>query len=146
MPYLVVPGSQHQRTDACGLADRYGWDVPGAIEVDLQPGDVLVHDDMIVHGSPPATGKALRRTIYLEFRAAEHILSEGPWTPQWMDARLRLLTVGLTEHARRAAPADHYRWRIEPGLRPVPAGDAETELRIAHGVHTPGEWCSPGSS
>lgn len=143
---FVVPGSQHRRTDACGLADRYGWDVPGAIEVDLQPGDVLVHDDMIVHGSPPVTGKALRRTVYLEFRAAEHILREGPWTPQWMDARLRLLTVGLQEHARRAEPAARYRWRIEPRLRPVPAGDAETELRIAHEVHTPGEWCSAGSS
>ena len=143
---FVIPGSQHRRTDACGLADRHGWNVPGAIEVDLQPGDVLVHDDMIVHGSPPVTGKALRRTVYLEFRAAEHILSEGPWTAQWMDARLRLLTVGLLEHARRAEPADRYRWRIEPGLRPAPAGDVDAELRIAHEVHTPGEWCSAGSS
>jgi len=143
---FVVPGSQHRRSDACGLADEHGWDVPGAIEVDMGPGDILVHDDMIVHGSPPATGNALRRTIYLEFRAAEHILSEGPWPPEWMDARLRLLPLALAEHERWADPLDRYSWRISPALRPEPAADAHAELRIAHEVHTPGEWCSAGSS
>jgi len=143
---FVVPGSQHRRTDACGLADNHGWDVPGAIEVQMQPGDVLVHDDMIVHGSPPAAGNALRRTIYFEFRAAEHILREGPWTREWMDARLRLIPAALAEHARWAAPEDRYTWQIGPELRPAPAADAAAELRIAHEVHTPGEWCSAGTS
>ncbi len=142
----VVPGSQKQRTDACAIAEEHGWQLPGAVEVEMAPGDVLVHDDMIVHGSPPAVGNALRRTIYFEFRAAEHILSEGPWTPEWMDARLRLIPVALAEHARRAAPQDRFDWRIDPALRPVPAADAATELRIAHEVHTPGEWCSAGTS
>ncbi|MGS0685337.1 phytanoyl-CoA dioxygenase family protein [Nakamurella sp. GG22] len=143
---FVVPGSQRSRTDACGLAETHGWDLPGAIEVEMQPGDVLVHDDMIVHGSPPAIGNALRRTIYFEFRAAEHILSEGPWTPEWMDARLRLIPAALAEHALHAAPDDRFHWRIDPALRPLPAADAAAELRIAHEVHTPGEWCSAGTS
>jgi ectoine hydroxylase-related dioxygenase (phytanoyl-CoA dioxygenase family) len=142
----VVPGSQRQRTDACAIAEEHGWDLPGAIEVEMAPGDVLVHDDMIVHGSPPAMGNALRRTIYFEFRAAEAILDEGPWTPEWMDARLRLIPAALAEHARHAGPEDRFEWRIDPALRPVPAADAATELRIAHEVHTPGEWCSAGTS
>ena len=143
---FVVPGSQHRRIDACGLAEAHGWEVPGAIEVHMQPGDVLIHDDMIVHGSPPAAGNALRRTIYFEFRAAEHILREGPWTRQWMEARLRLIPAALAEHARWAAPEDRYTWRISDNLRPAAAADAAAELRIAHQVHTPGEWCSAGTS
>ena len=114
----VIPGSQVRRTDACALAETYGWALPGAIEVELEAGDVLVHDDMVVHGSPPASGNALRRTIYFEFRPAQSILEDGPWTPEWMDARLRLIPLALAERATWTSPDERFDWRISPGLRP----------------------------
>ena len=140
----VIPGSQVRRTDACALAETYGWELPGAIEVELEAGDVLVHDDMIVHGSPPASGNALRRTIYLEFRPARSILEDGPWTPEWMDARLRLIPLALAERAKWTDPGERFDWRISPDLRPDVTDDVEAELRVVHTVHTPGEWCSAG--
>ena len=140
----VIPGSQMQRTDACALAETHGWELPGAIEIELEAGDVLVHDDMVVHGSPPASGNALRRTIYLEFRPAQSILEDGPWPPEWMDARLRLIPLALAERARTVGPADRFDWRISAELRPAMSDDAEAELRVVHTVHTPGEWCSAG--
>jgi hypothetical protein len=140
----VIPGSQARRTDACELAETYGWELPGAIEVELEAGDVLVHDDMVVHGSPPAVGNALRRTIYFEFRAARSILEDGPWTPEWMDARLRLVPLALAERARWVGPDEQFDWRIAPDLRPVVSDDVEAELRVVHTAHTPGEWCSAG--
>jgi phytanoyl-CoA hydroxylase len=141
----VIPGSQKARSDACALAETHGWALPGAIEVELEPGDVLVHDDMVVHGSPPTAGSdAMRRTIYFEFRAASSILEDGPWTPEWMDARLRLLPLALAEHAKWAAPEDRYTWLISDGLRPQVSDDVEAELRVVHTAHTPGEWCSAG--
>jgi hypothetical protein len=140
----VIPGSQVRRTDACALAETYGWALPGAIEVELEAGDVLVHDDMVVHGSPPASGNALRRTIYFEFRAAQSILEDGPWTPEWMDARLRLVPLALAERARWVGVDEQFEWRIAAGLRPVVSDDVEAELRVVHTVHTPGEWCSAG--
>jgi phytanoyl-CoA hydroxylase len=140
----VIPGSQVRRTDACALAQTHGWAMPGAIEVELEAGDVLVHDDMIVHGSPPASGNALRRTIYFEFRAAQSILEDGPWTPEWMHARLRLVPLALAERARWVGPDERFEWRVAPDLRPVVSDDVEAELRVVHTVHTPGEWCSAG--
>jgi len=140
----VIPGSQVRRSDACALAETYGWELPGAIEVELEAGDVLVHDDMIVHGSPPASGNALRRTIYLEFRPARSILEDGPWTPEWMDARLRLIPLALAERAKWTDPGERFDWRISPDLRPHVTDDVEAELRVVHTVHTPGEWCSAG--
>ena len=140
----VIPGSQVRRSDACALAETYGWELPGAIEVELEAGDVLVHDDMIVHGSPPASGNALRRTIYLEFRPARSILEDGPWTPEWMDARLRLIPLALAERAKWTDPGERFDWRISPDLRPDVTDDVEAELRVVHTVHTPGEWCSAG--
>lgn len=140
----VIPGSQTRRTDACALAETYGWELPGAIEVELEAGDVLIHDDMVVHGSPPATGNALRRTIYFEFRPAESILQDGPWTPEWMDDRLRLIPLALAERAKWVGPNERFDWRISSHLKPLVGDDVETELRVVHTAHTPGEWCSAG--
>ena len=137
----VVPGSQRARIDACDLRDEHGWDVPGAVEVAMEPGDVLVHDDMLVHGSPPVVGFAQRRTVYLEFRPAASVLEDGPWDAAWLDARLRLLPAALDAHARARPAAPRYDWRPSDGLRPAGEG---VDLRVAHGVHTPGEWCSAG--
>jgi hypothetical protein len=140
----VVPGSQVRRTDACALAETHGWALPGAIEVEMEAGDVLVHDDMIVHGSPPTSGAALRRTIYFEFRAAQSIREDGPWTPEWMQARLRLMPLALAERAKWVGADEQFQWRIAPDLRPEVSDDFEAELRVVHTVHTPGEWCSAG--
>ncbi len=137
----VVPGSQRERTDACALRDVHGWDVPGAVEVPMSPGDVLVHDDMLIHGSPPTEGTSLRRTVYLEFRPAASVLEDGPWDAAWLDARLRLLPAALAAHAAARPAAAQHAWRPSPDLRPADGG---LDLRVAHGVHTPGEWCSAG--
>jgi hypothetical protein len=136
----VVPGSQRRRADACALRDDHGWDVPGAVEVPMAPGDVLVHDDMVVHGSPPTTGSPLRRTVYLEFRPAASVLEDGPWDEAWLAARMRLLPAALAAAAAARPDAPRHDWRPAPHLRPV----GDVDLRVAHGVHTPGEWCSAG--
>jgi len=141
----VIPGSHHQAADICSLEETHGWDIPGAIEVPLAPGDVLLHDVMIVHGSPPALGNKLRRTIYYEFRAAEQILDEGPWDAEWIDRRLRLLPLALAEHALARPDVRQFDWTPDASLRPEPATGRVDELRIIHVGHTPGSYCSGGS-
>ncbi|HEY8790025.1 MAG TPA: phytanoyl-CoA dioxygenase family protein [Actinopolymorphaceae bacterium] len=141
----VIPGSHRQAADICSLEDTHGWDIPGAIEVPLAPGDVLLHDVMIVHGSPPTLGNKLRRTIYYEFRAAEQILTEGPWDAEWVDRRLRLIPLGLTAHAHARPDVRQFEWAPDASLRPLPGTDRDDELRIIHVGHTPGSYCSAGS-
>lgn len=141
----VAPGSHLAPVDVCQLQDEYGWDAPGVVQVELEPGDVLVHDVMVVHGSEAVTGNRLRRTIYYEFRAAEQIQAEGPWDAEWVDRRMRLLPLGLEAHARRFPGQEQFRWNASPELRPEMTGDADAELRIAHLVHSPGSYCSAGS-
>ncbi|HYN75619.1 MAG TPA: phytanoyl-CoA dioxygenase family protein [Candidatus Limnocylindria bacterium] len=143
-PLKVVPGSQRAKIDACAVADTYGWDVPGAVEVAMEPGDVLVHDVMVVHGSMPTEGNALRRTLYYEFRSAQQILEEGPWDRSWVDARLRLLPLALAAHAEAFPDQAGFAWTPPAHLRPTPAGSTAEELRIVHQVHTPGSFCSAG--
>ncbi len=141
----VAPGSHLAPVDVCQLQEEYGWDAPGVIQVELEPGDVLVHDVMVVHGSEAVTGNRLRRTIYYEFRAAEQIAAEGPWDAEWVDRRLRLLPLGLRRHARAYPGAEQFAWNVAPEFAPVVGDDDEAELRIAHLVHSPGSYCSAGS-
>ncbi|MGW0719765.1 phytanoyl-CoA dioxygenase family protein [Streptomyces sp. NPDC002778] len=140
----VVPGSQRRKADVCELTERHGWDIPGAVTVEMEPGDVLIHDVMLVHGSEPVQGNRLRRTLYYEFRAAEQILEQGPWDAAWIDARLRLLPLALRQYQAAHPGGSGFVWRIEESLRPRPLGDQETELRLVHDVHTPGSFCSAG--
>jgi ectoine hydroxylase-related dioxygenase (phytanoyl-CoA dioxygenase family) len=141
----VAPGSHLAPVDVCQLQEEFGWDAPGVIQVELNPGDVLVHDVMVVHGSEAVTGNRLRRTIYYEFRAAEQILAEGPWDDEWVDRRLRLVPLGLREHARQNPDSAQFVWKPAPELAPEMSEDDEAELRIAHVVHSPGSYCSAGS-
>lgn len=141
----VAPGSQKQPVDVCQLEEEFGWDAPGVIQAEMEPGDVLVHDVMVVHGSEAVTGNRLRRTLYYEFRPAEQIIAEGPWDAAWVDKRLRLLPLALAEHARTNPHREQFEWQVDDTFRPESTGDEQAELRIAHLVHSPGSYCSAGS-
>jgi hypothetical protein len=142
----VIPRSQTSKHDVCALADEYGWDHPDAIDVEMAPGDVLLHDVMVVHGSARTIGNALRRTIYYEFRAAEEILEDGPWDREWIDRRMRLVPLGLARHRAGFPGAGQFDWRVEPAFRPAMSGDEAAELKVAHVVHMNGSWCSAGDA
>ncbi len=142
----VVPGSQTGPHDVCALAENYGWAVPGALDVEMEPGDVLLHDVMVLHGSERTVGQALRRTLYYEFRSATEILEDGPWDQAWIEKRLRLVPLGLARHAARFPHEPQFEWRVPQEFRPVPGGDEAEELRVVHTTHLAGSFCSAGDA
>jgi ectoine hydroxylase-related dioxygenase (phytanoyl-CoA dioxygenase family) len=142
----VLPGTQSHKQDFCNLEKEYGWTPPNVTIAEMQPGDVLLHDVMVAHGSPEVEGKARRRTLYYEFRAAEQILAEGPWDSEWVDKRLRLVPVALEAYRQAYPDADQFEWKIDEDYRPQSSNDREAELKIAHLVHTPSAFCSAGDS
>jgi len=141
---LVVPKSQTTRQEFCDLADEFGWAVPDAVVVEMEPGDVLLHDVMVAHGSPATHGAALRRTLYYEFRPIEQILNEGPWERDWIDKRIRLVPLALRAFERQFPDDAGFDWNISENLRPHIGSDDAAELRIAHTVHTESAFCSAG--
>lgn len=142
----VAPGSHKQIVDVCQLQEEFGWDAPGVIQTELNPGDVLVHDVMLVHGSEATLANKLRRTIYYEFRPAEQIMAEGPWGPEFIDQRLRLIALGRAEWQRQNPGDEAFEWNVSGEFEPAISGDEAEELRVAHGVHSPGSYCSAGSA
>lgn len=140
----VVPGTHKAPADVCALDEKYGWEVPGAVAAELEPGDVLVHDVMVVHGSPGVSGNPLRRTIYYEFRPIGQILEEGPWDLEWMQRRLRLIPAAQRAHDSAFPDAAPFQWNVAEGYRPEDIG-GKVEVRILHTSHSPGAYCTAGS-
>jgi len=116
------------------------------ITVEMEPGDVLLHDVMVVHGSEEVEGKALRRTIYYEFRAAEEILADGPWDREWIDRRLRLVPLALRRYKQAFPEREQFQWRISSEFCPQVTSDEQYELKVAHVVHSGGTYCSAGNA
>ena len=142
----VVPGSQTALQDACAVSEQYGWDLPGVIHVELEPGDVLLHDVMVLHGSERTLGGNLRRTVYYEFRSSEMILEEGPWDAHWIRKRLHLLPAAQRAFAAQYPQTPAFVWNADPEYRPTTAQDAALELKVAHEWHSPGAYCSATSA
>ena len=115
------------------------------VYVELEPGDVLLHDVMVLHGSERTLGKALRRTIYYEFRSAEMILDEGPWDAEWIDRRMRLIPLALKRYAARHPQSENFAWCVAGNFRPQPLGDDAAKLKVAHQWHMAGSYCSATS-
>lgn len=143
----VIPRSQHAKHDVCAMNDgTYDWeDGPHQI-VDMEPGDVLIHDDMVLHGSPRTQNNPMRRVVYFEFSPVEQILREGPWDRSFVDQRMRLVPLALRRFAEAFPDREAFQWQAAPELRPALTADEAAELRVVHTVHTSGSYCSADSN
>lgn len=142
----VIPKSQTAIHDVCKMNDgTYDW-INGAHEImAMEPGDVLIHDDMVLHGSPRTLQNQLRRVVYFEFRPAAQIFEEGPWDRGFVDQRLRLLPLAMKRHQDAFPERPQFQWNADASLRPRVEADEADALRVVHTVHTPGSYCSANS-
>lgn len=60
-----------------------GFKKSGAIPVPVKPGDVILHNILVVHGSASCKSP-LRRTVYYEYRAIRQELRKGPHIPEYI--------------------------------------------------------------
>jgi len=88
-----VPGTQFEKQDICDLASRHGWDIPGSVDVPARAGDVLVQDMMVLHCSLPKLSEGARRTVYIEFRPAEAVITERSQSEEWAQLRRRWMAL-----------------------------------------------------
>jgi phytanoyl-CoA hydroxylase len=128
----AIPGSNHW-TDADAAARIRALSEPqfhtqGATPVCMQPGDVLLHDILLIHGSPAATSQ-LRRVIYYEFRPAETIRTLGPHRPQYIPLKQQVLLECLVHRSRQsyATTEEPFEYVGKPARRTL-----LSTLRIPH--------------
>jgi ectoine hydroxylase-related dioxygenase (phytanoyl-CoA dioxygenase family) len=113
----VLPGS-HRPGGPTADSLEHG----GLIDVVMEPGDVLFHDSMLLHGSfatPP--GSPLRRVLYYSYQSAGWMLREGVLPGlvpprRWVAENMKLVAHAATERTH----APHLPLEEAPGLA-VPA-------------------------
>lgn len=68
----VLPGSHLLSAEENRELIGRGFDVPGLVDVEMSPGDVLFHSEWMIHGSEATgeLGRATRRIMYYAFRDA----------------------------------------------------------------------------
>ena len=77
-------------------AETYNGLYPGPT-LKVNPGDVLFHNVLVLHGSPPAQTK-LRRVLYYEFRPGEVEREFGPHTPEYGPLKQQILIAPAENH------------------------------------------------
>lgn len=97
----------------------------------MQPGDVLLHNILTLHGSP-ATRSRLRRVVYYEFRSIHTELARGPHVPEYVPAKQQVLTSCLRQRlqAPYARSEEPFVYR-PPAAHRAPDGEPDS-FRVAH--------------
>jgi phytanoyl-CoA hydroxylase len=99
----VIPGSNRWEAEkAKERCSRPGFDREDAVPVPMNPGDVILHNIELLHGSPEGDGNSLRRTIYFEYRPGEIEAQFGPHTLEYLTLKQHLL-LDCIETRKRAA-------------------------------------------
>jgi ectoine hydroxylase-related dioxygenase (phytanoyl-CoA dioxygenase family) len=124
------PVSDRERDDLVANASETVVTVPA------RAGDILVHNVLCVHSSPPNSGSSPRRVVYFEFRTTDQVKSDSPWGDDWLERRRALLPAAI--QARRGSDvARHYPEElideVESKVLSWPAANGHAvDLRVRH--------------
>ena len=114
----VLPGS-HRIADVRDLVTA-GLDNPDLVDVPMEPGDVLFHDSMVLHGSDPTPdGAPLRRVLYYSYQGADWMLREGvlpglPTHRRWIAQNIKLMQHAIDQRRLAAHLAGETQLAYEP--------------------------------
>jgi hypothetical protein len=132
----VVPGSHlWQGFDLQDMLDNHGFNLPGAIPVVTEPGDVLLHSPNLLHGSRVTRGKKVRRVIYFAFFTIEEMLSRGgKWDADYVRSWISVMLEAIESRAKLPETADEVPFEYNPTLEefkldPQNLGYVERQIR-----------------
>jgi phytanoyl-CoA hydroxylase len=125
-----IPGSnlwsEKEASDTLARLNKDGFQTEGAVPITMNPGDVILHNILALHGSPPALTR-LRRVIYLEFRPIEVELELGPHTPEYIPIKQKELLACLRDRANSPYSKGEkpFTYNPSPAYAPPPLGADE---------------------
>lgn len=115
--------------------DKGVFHTEGAVPIVMNPGDVILHNILALHGSAPAQTK-LRRVAYYEFRPIEVELAVGPHVPAYLPLKQKLLLACLQARAVAPYAAEETPYKYRPDAQfAAPVLEAGEELETYRYVH-----------
>ena len=108
----------------------------GAQPIVMNPGDVIFHNILALHGSPAAQSK-IRRVIYYEFRPLRVEQSFGPHILDYIPLKQKVLLACLRERAKAPYAKGEYPFEYRPSPEFAPPvlkeGEQLPTYRYPHG-------------
>eukprot|EP00026_Physarum_polycephalum_P010957 Phypoly_transcript_11146.p1 GENE.Phypoly_transcript_11146~~Phypoly_transcript_11146.p1 ORF type:complete len:372 (+),score=62.76 Phypoly_transcript_11146:84-1199(+) len=101
-----------------------GFRTIGAEAIEVEPGDMIMHNILILHGSS-SCNSPLRRTVYYEFRASEAELNLGPHIPEYIPLKQKMLAECIRTRHERYPNEKPFEYKYPP------AGPLDT-FRFSH--------------
>jgi Phytanoyl-CoA dioxygenase (PhyH) len=135
----VMPRTQHVPQDLCALESDAERE---RINIEMSPGDVLLHDVMLAHSSEGLVSEGQRVVLYFELRSSEHLQNNPRVSREWISARRDLREAG--ENAYRQSKPRENAPAVE-GVAP-----ASTSLQVIEDVYKcaakreAARYCIPG--
>jgi hypothetical protein len=107
------------------------------VPMQTNPGDVLFHNILALHGSPPAQSK-LRRVVYYEYRPAEIETRFGPHIPEYVPLKQKVLLACLRDRARTPYAKGETPFVYRPDAKfAAPSLGADEQLATYRYPHSP---------
>ncbi len=104
-PVRFIPGSHRLGAlSAAQIAEVVAASGHEEQAVAAEPGDIVVHDTMLIHSSEIHRDAVARRVIYFEYRTLQQLRSDSPWGSDWIARRRKLVPLGVS---LRAAISTH---------------------------------------
>ncbi|HYE04881.1 MAG TPA: phytanoyl-CoA dioxygenase family protein [Planctomycetota bacterium] len=131
----AIPGSHRRRCfpDLAAAVAEHGFALPGAVPLPMRAGDVLVHCENVLHGSPEVRATRERRVLYFGMRSVAEQRARG-LGEDWVRLVARITTAAVAERA--AGPLGRgetpFAWRDDAWWA-APVGDEHVERRIGGG-------------
>jgi ectoine hydroxylase-related dioxygenase (phytanoyl-CoA dioxygenase family) len=117
-----IPGSNRWSQAEADATVKCLNNAPGSFSTDercvpilMNPGDVIFHNILVLHGSPAAQSK-LRRVVYFEFRPGEIEREFGPHTRQYIPLKQKVLLDCLRHRAQSRYGHGEAPFQYQPGL------------------------------
>lgn len=92
----AIPGSQKWPDQLASHMLQHmssdGFRKSGAVPISVAAGDVIMHNILVLHGSP-ACASPLRRTVYFEYRDIDQELRMGPHKAEYLPLKQSSLPV-----------------------------------------------------
>ena len=113
----LIPGTHKwDLVDIQDLVDEHGFNLPGAIPVETEPGDVLVHAGNALHASRTGRGGRLRLTIYFGAFAIDPYIDEYQASHSLVKLHMQYMFQGMQlrrklTYTRNENP---FKWRGSP--------------------------------
>jgi len=107
-----------------------GFRTAGAVPIEVEPGDVIMHNILLLHGSS-SCNSPLRRTVYYEFRPSEAELSLGPHIPEYVPLKKRMLAECIKRRKSHFPEEQAFEYD-DTNNPPHPSRETLTQFRFAH--------------